>query len=226
MERGSWSDFSGDSEIWKKIAIGATSALLLVPIPLALGAVTADLEAELERIKAQSPPGKFIAMNDLLGLLGKGVIPSCILFLVLLAFAAPSVVVGLSLFQNYGWLRDEGGVSIFSFLLSNLFALLAIGVQFFITITFPIALAQYARGMNLKPAVDPLANFGFAMEMGAKYWFKAAGFWLMLCANVVFFVVGLRFVYYLPLAFVTSFLGFASLVVASRYALGQLQTKL
>lgn len=226
MERGSWSELSGDSEIWKKLAIGSVCALLFLPVPVAAGALVADLEAELERIKAKQPPGKLVSMSDIAGLLGKGVAPTFILILVVMAFCLPTVVVGMSYFQNVGWFRGESGINIFSFLLTNVFGLLALGLQFFVALTFPIAAAQYARGMNIKPAIDPLANIGFAFEMGSKYWFKATGFWLALCANIVLFVVSPAFWIDLLIRFVVTGLGFASLVVASRYALNLLQTKL
>lgn len=226
MERGSWSELSSDPGIWKKLSICTVSMLLFLTAPIAVGALNSDLESELKRAKEKSPSGNFPAMSNFIDLFWKGLAPTAILVMVTMAFCLPSVVVGMSYFQNVGWFRSGNGINIFSFLLTNLFGLLAVGVQFLVAITFPIAAVQYARGLHMKPAIDPIANVGFAIEMGSRYWLKAAGFWFALTANIVLFVVSPTFWLDLVIRIAVTGLGMASLIVSSRYALYQLQTKL
>ena len=51
MSRGSWSEISSDSDIWKKLVLGGICLLTVLPIPVALGGILEDLEAESENIK-------------------------------------------------------------------------------------------------------------------------------------------------------------------------------
>ena len=99
-------------------------------------------------------------------------------------------------------------------------------VQFFCTIIFPIALAQFGRGMNIKPAMHPMTNLGFAFEMGAPFWIKASGYWFFLLASMVLFIQGVSFWVNLPIQLILGMLAYASLIVSGRYALHQLQTRL
>lgn len=226
MERGTWSEIGKDSNIWKKLAFGAICLLTLLPIPVALGAVSTDLENELERVKNGTPSGPFPDVDRPTYFLGRGLAPAFIFLLALMAFCLPTVVVLMSSFQTYGWLKNENGVAILSLLTTCLFGLLALVVQFFVTALFPVALAQYARGLNIKPAIDPMANFGFIFEMGMPYWVKASGWYLFHLGYIVVYILGPAWWINLPLQLLFAGVGYASLIVSSRYAASQLQTRL
>jgi Protein of unknown function (DUF4013) len=226
MERGSWREISKDPEIWKKLALGSVYFLTVLPIPIALGALNTDLEDELKNIKGDKPPGKLADLDDFLTSFGRGLAPVFIFFLAMMLYCVPTIVVLMSSAQTYAWLKSEHGMNYLSFCVTSLFGLLALVVQFLCTAIFPVALAQYARGMNIKPAVDPMANLGYVFSMGAPYWAKVSGYWIFLLGSMVLFIQGINFWVDLPIRFLLSGLGFASLVVSSRYALGQLQTKL
>jgi hypothetical protein len=226
MERGSWSEVAGDSEVWKKLAIGGACFVTILPLPIALGAVLTDLETELKSIKEDKASGEFIGFEGPAGLLGRGLAPTFIFVLTLMLFCFPSVVVCLSALQAYGWTDSEFGVNILSALVTSVFGLLALAVQFLFGAIFPIALAQYARGVHIKTALDPMAAVGSFYEMGAPFWWKTTGYWLFLLASMVLTLMGINFWIDLVLRLGLASLGFASLIVASRYALGQLQTKL
>ena len=226
MERGSWSELSGDKEIWKKLAIGAVGILCVVSLPLVFGVLNTDLEAESARIKGKEPAGKFPAFEDFGTMFGRGLGPAFIFFLAMMAFCLPTVVILMSAFQTFAWLKSENSINIISFCLTGIFGLAAVAGQFVMALIFPIALAQYARGLNIKQALDPLANMGTVMEMGAPYWTKAWGYWAFLAGNIVIWIADVNFFADLALRIVVTMLGFASLIVSSRYALNQLQTKL
>ena len=224
--RGSWQEISGDSEIWKKLLVGSACLLFILPIPVALGALAQDFEDEYKKIKEDSPPGKLPGYDNPAGLLGKGLAPSFILFLAMMLYCLPTVVVLMSSAQTYAWVKSEHGLNVLSFLVTAGFGFVALAIQFLCTIIFPIALAQYGRGMSLKPAIDPMKNLGFALEMGAPYWIKASGYWFFLLASMVLFIQGISFWVDLPLRLALGMLGLASLFVSGRYALHQLQTRL
>lgn len=226
MERGSWSEIAVDAEIWKKLAIGTGCFMTLLPLPFLFGTIHQDLEAENRRIDSKEAPGELPGLDDPLGALGNGIIPCVIFFLVLMLLTAPTVVVLVSAGKTYAFFKSEIGLGVFSTLLAAIFGLLALAVQFVIAAMFPIALAQYARGLNLKPAVDPMANFGFVMQMGGVYWHKVSGLWLFLAGSMLLFVLGWSNYISMPLFIGLAGLGCASLIVSSRYALSQLKTKL
>ena len=226
MQRGSWSEISGDQEIWKKLATISGCFLLVLTAPISLGALYQDLTDENQRIKDKEPPGKLVELDNIPGLFGKGIVPTVIFFLAMMLYCVPTVVVLMSSAQTYAWLKSEHGINYLSFLVTAAFGLLALLVQFLCAILLPIALAQYARGTSLRIAVDPLANFGNAMSMGVPFWIKASGYWAFLLANIILFIQGPAFWVDLPIRVALCVLGFASLVVSSRYALNQLHTKL
>ena len=226
MALGKWSEISTDSEIWKKLAIGGTCLLLVLPAPLAFGAVFQDLETELGKLKEEVPPGEFTDMDNIAGLFGKGIAPSIICFLSLMLVGLPSIVILLSLGHLYAWFASEHGMSTMSLLLTSGLGLVALIVQFLFALIFPVALAQYARGVNIKQAMHPMAGLGIVFELGAPFWNKAAGYWLFLVSTMGITVFEFNFFVDLLIRLCLAFLGFASLVVASRYAAGQIQTKL
>lgn len=219
MERGSWSEVSGDKDIWKKLFLGAASVLCVLSLPLALGVLNTDLEAESARLKSKEPAGKFSDFSDLGTMFGRGLGPTFIFFLAMMAFCVPTVVVLMSAFQTYGWLKSENGINIISFTLTSMFGLAALAAQFGTAVLFPVAIAQYARGLNIKQALDPMSNFGFALELGATYWFKASGYWLFLASNLALWIIDANFFTDLIARLLFTMLGFASLIVSSRYAL-------
>jgi len=226
MERGSWPEISGDAEIWKKVAVGAGCFLTLLPLPFLFGTVHQDLEAENQRIESKEAPGKLPGLDDPLGALGNGLVPCFLFVMILMLMTAPTVVVLVSAGKTYAFFKSEISLGLFSTLLAAVFGLLALAAQFVISAMFPVSLAQYARGMNFKPAIDPMANFGYVMQMGSKYWHKASGLWLFLAGSMLLFVLGWPNYVSLPLFVGLAGLGYASLVVSSRYALYQLKTKL
>lgn len=226
MERGSWSDISGDQDIWKKLAIGSLCFLTVLPVPIAMGALFDDLTEESQRLKDNKGPGTFVEMDNPAGLFGRGLAPLFIFFLAMMLYCVPTVVVLMSSAQTYAWIKSEHGINYVSFIVTALFGLLALTVQFLCTILFPVALAQYSRGTSLRVSVDPLANFGNAISMGLPFWIKASGYWAFLLGSMVLFIQGPAFWIDLPIRFLLCGLGFASLIVSSRYALTQLQTRL
>jgi len=226
MSRGSWSEISSDSDIWKKLVLGGICLLTVLPIPVALGAILEDLETEGDNIKNDKPPEKFPEMDNLAVLLGKGLAPAMILFLACMLFCVPTVVLMMTGFQIYASFTGEHGIAFMSVIVSGVFGLLALAVQFASAVLFPVSMAQYARGMNLKPAISPLANLGYVSEMGAEYWMKAAGFWFFLAGNILVYIQGPVWYVNVPLQIILAVGGYASLIVSSRFALNQLQTKL
>ncbi|MFA5503953.1 MAG: DUF4013 domain-containing protein [Vulcanimicrobiota bacterium] len=226
MSRGSWSEISSDSDVWKKIVLGGICLLTVLPIPVALGGILEDLEAESANIKSDSPPGKFPEMDNFGVLLGKGLAPAVMFFVALMLFCLPTVVLMMTGFQIFASFRGEHGIAIMSVLVSAIFGLVALSLQFITAAMFPVAMAQYGRGMNLQPAMSPLANFSYVMEMGAAYWKKAAGFWFFLFGNIIVYIHGPIWYVNVPIQVALAVLGFTSLVIAARFALNQLQTKL
>ena len=226
MERGSWSEIAGDAEIWKKMAVGAGCFLTLLPLPFLFGNVHRDLEEENRRIDAKEAPGKLPGLDDPVGAIGNGIVPCFMFVLLLMLLTAPTVVVLVSAGKTYAFFKSEIGLGFFSTLLAAIFGLLALAVQFIISSMFPVALAQYARGLHFKPALDLMANFGFVMQMGPKYWHKAGGLWSFLAGSMLLFVLGWPSYISMPLFIGLAGLGYASLAVSSRYALSQLKTKL
>ena len=206
--------------------MGAVCLLTVLPIPLALGALHTDLEEEYERIKSESPPSEFTDEDHPATLFGRGLAPMFIFFLAMMLYCVPTVVVLMSSAQTYAWLKSEHGMNVLSFVVTCLFGLVALAVQFFCTALFPVALAQYARGMSLKPAVEPMANLGYVFSLGAPFWLKVSGYWIFLLGSMLLFIEGINFWIDLPLRFLLCLLGYASLIVSSRYALNELQTKL
>jgi hypothetical protein len=226
MTRGSWSEISSDSDIWKKIVLGGICLLTVLPLPIALGAVVDDLEAESKRIKEELPPGEFIDSDDFVGLLGRGLAPAFVLILALMLFCVPTVVLLMSAGHVYASFVSEHGMAVMSVLITGIFGLVALTLQFLAAIIFPISLAQYARGMNVKPAIHPLNNIGYAVTMGSRFWFKASGFWLFLMGNIVVYILGPAWYVNVPVQAMLAFLGYVSLIVSSRYALNELQNEL
>ena len=219
MERGSWSEISSDSGIWKKMLIGGVCIMTVLPIPVALGAVHTDLESEASKIKEKTRAGIFPEMYQPGTLLGRGLAPSFMFALAIMLFCLPTVVILMSAVQTYTWLNSEHGMNILSFLITAVFGIIALVAQFICALLFPLSLAQYARGMNLKPALHPLANLGHIYEMGAPYWLRGAGWWLFLIGYTVLYVVGPVWWINIPLQLLLAVVGFVSLIISSRFAL-------
>lgn len=226
MERGSWSEFAADSEIWQKVAIGAACLLTVLPLPFLFGSIHRDLENEEKKIDAGDKPGAFPGFNDPLGLLGAGLVPCIIFILLLMLLTAPTVVVLVSSGKTYAYFKSEIGLGLFSTVLAAIFGLLAVCVQFLITAMLPIGLAQNARGLTFKTVIDPLANFGYVMQMGNTFWHKAGGMWFFVAGSMLLFVMGWPNYIDLPVRFVLSAIGCTSLMTSSRYALSQLKKNL
>jgi hypothetical protein len=226
MARGSWSDISDDPEIWKKIVMGGVCMLFVLPIPVALGAIADDLEAESKRIKEGEPPGKLIDIDDFVGVLGRGLAPTFVLILAMMLFCLPTVVLLMSSIQIYASFVSEHGMAFISVLITGFFGLIALVFQFLFAILFPISLAQYARGLNIKPAIHPMNNIGSVISMGAEYWMKAAGFWFFLMGSIAMYILGPPLYVNIPIQVLLAVCGYASLIVSSRFALNELQTKL
>ena len=141
-------------------------------------------------------------------------------------FCVPTVVLLMSAGHIYASFVSEHGMAFMSVMITGIFGFIALMLQFVAAILFPISMAQYSRGMNLKPAMSPMSNFGYVVEMGAPYWMKATGFWFFLTGNIVVYILGPALYVNLPIQVVLAVLGYSSLVVSSRYALDQLQTKI
>lgn len=224
--RGSWSEISSDPDIYKKLLIGGICLLTVLPIPVALGAVVEDLESEAMNIKDGKPPGRFVAMDTPSLLLGKGLAPACMFIMALMLFCVPTVVLLMSFAHVYASFTSEHDMSIMSTLITFIAGIVALLAQFAFSIIFPIALAQYARGLHLKAALDPMANIGNMLEMGAQFWAKASGFWFFLIGYIVIYIVGIEQWYVsIPIQVAFAVVGFTSLIVSSRFALSQLQPK-
>lgn len=226
MSRGSWSEISKDSEIWKKIVMGGVCMLTALPAPIALGAVADDLEAESKRIREGEPAGEFTDVDDLVGLLGRGLAPTFVFVLALMIFCVPTVVLLMSAGHIYASFVSEHGMAYMSVFITGVFGFVALVLQFLSAIIFPVSLAQYARGMNIKPAINPLNNIGYVVTMGAEYWIKAAGFWLFLMGSIIVYILGPAFYVNVPIQIALAVLGYVSLIVSSRFALNELQVNL
>ena len=202
--------------------LGGICFLTVLPIPVALGALHTDLESEASKIKEKSPAGTFPEMDSPATLLGRGLAPSFMFALVMMLFCLPTVVILMSALQTHSWLNNEHGINILSFLITAVFAVIALAIQFICALLFPVSLAQYARGLNLKPALHPLANLSHIFEMGAPFWLKGAGWWVFLIGFTILYVVGPVWWINIPLQLLLATVGFVSLIISSRFALAHL----
>lgn len=235
MKRATWAAISKDSEIWKKISVGALSLTLLITTPVALGIINNDLENEARRRRAKSqdpPQDELPPANDLIKLAVDGLSPSFVFLGALCLFFLASIPVGLSYFNLYVFFRpvnevvpemhQEVHISWISLILFTIIGLAGFLAQCLSTLSLPVALAHYARGTDIRPALAVVPNILTVTEMGLDYWKKAAGVTLgILGVTLVFVTSGLGLDWYLsfPLSFLLSAIGFVSLVLASRHAL-------
>jgi hypothetical protein len=235
MDRSSWSAISKDPDIWKKIGVGAGSLAFILTSPIALGIVNSDLEAEVQRRQDKEPAGAETALppvDDLLKLLTSGIGPAMLFVGALMMFAIATIPVGLSYFQLYALFRPANelvpelhqklSIPITSVLLYFIIGGLGLAAQAMVAASLPVALAQYARGKDLRPALAVVPNALTVMEMGMPYWLKAAGTALgMMAMTIIFITGGFGFGFLastLAWVFVAAAL-FISLVLASRFAL-------
>lgn len=235
MNRATWAAISRDSEIWKKIGIGAVSLALVLTTPIALGIVSNDLDAEAQRhrTKSSDPPTNELPKTDELGKLAvDGIAPSMVFFGALCLFLLASIPVGLTYFNLYVFFRpaneivpemhQEVHVSIVSVILFALIGLVGFLAQCLAAASLPVALAQSARGKDIRPALAIIPNAVTVTEMGFDYWKKAAGVAFGLLGMTSIFVTGaFGMPWYLstPVCLLICAIGFVSLVLASRHAL-------
>lgn len=240
-DRTSWTELAKDPEIGKKLLLGATSLVFLLPTPIALGLLNTDLEKEAQRRQAKQPPlenGHLPKMDDLGGLLSSGFGPTMVYAGALLLFAIATIPFGLSYFNLYAIfrpanelvpeLRMETSTPYGSVIVFALIALVGLLLQAIVATSLPIALAQYARGKDIRPALDVIANASTVVELGASYWFKASGTFLGLLVMTFVFITGgfgLNMVLSTLLCVAVCALAFASLILSSRQALEHLVTE-
>lgn len=243
MERSRWSAISGDPEIWKKITLGGACLMLLLPTPIALGIVNTDLEAQAQQLQDKTPAkSTFLPPADeLFKLFGSGFGPSLVYLGALLMYAIGTIPLGLSYFQLYAvfdkgsQLAEELGTKmevsmpVTQILLFVLIALLGLALQAVIAASLPVALAQYARGKDPRPALAVIPNAMTVLEMGGSYWLKASGVaFAMLFMTIVFITGGfnLHWILSTALCLVVCAFGFVALVLSSRHALEHVAAEL
>lgn len=242
MDRANWSAISKDSEIWKKLTMGATSLAFILTCPLALGIVNTDLEEEARRIHEKQPPSSdnFLPkVDDATKLVMDGIGPAMLFCAALMMFAIATIPVGLSYFQLYALFRpanelvpemhQELAVPITSVLLWILILAVGVILQFVVAASFPVAMAQYARGKDPRPALAVVPNALTVLEMGFGYWLKVAGVAVGLMAMTMIFITGgfgFGFVISTLVWFAISAGMFVSLVLSSRMALGHIAAEL
>jgi hypothetical protein len=231
MDRSSWSAISKDPEIWKKIAIGAGSLLFFIPTPLALGMVNLDLEGEAQRLSAKEPPSgdsRLPSVDDLSKLLMSGIGPTMLFVAACVLFAIPAVPTGLAVLQMYAFLRpgSELSLPIMSLLVSLIIGCLGLAGQVLAASSFPVALAQYARGKDLRPALAVLPNAITVVEMGMTYWLKVSGVVFGMLSMTVLFIVGLPWYLNFPVCFAIFAIFFVSLALSARFALAHVAAEL
>ncbi len=228
MERASWSALSRDESIWKKIAFGGVSLCLLLPTPLALGLLQKDLEAQAAALNTGTTSDGLPEVDNPGGLVAEGVGPTLLYIGSLMLFTVPTIAFLFSSFNVMIWLRadEDSGVrlGLFSILLMLLLGLGALLLQFLTASMLPVALAQYARGKDLKPALSPIDNASRVIEFGAAYWLKTSGFVIALLGVLILNMVQIPFYASLAVTFVLFCIAFVSLILASRHALVELTT--
>lgn len=242
MDRASWSAISKDPEIWKKIGMGTMSLAFILTAPLALGIINADLEGETKRIHDKQPPGEDTELpkvDDIAKLVMDGIGPAMLFCGALFLFAMATIPVGLAGFQLFALFRPANelvpemhqklSLPITSVILY--FIILAVGMvaQAIVAASFPVAMAQYARGKNPLPALAVGPNAMTVVEMGFGYWLKAAGTAVGLMAMTTFFITGgfgFGYVISTLVWLLVSAAMFVSLVLSSRAALAHIAAEL
>jgi hypothetical protein len=230
MDRSSWSALSKDPELWKKIALGAGSLLLFIPIPVAMGIVNLDLENEVQRKASKEPPGDgaLPSVDDLAKVVMSGIGPSMLFLAAAVLFAIPAIPTGLALLQMYAFLRPGSELSIpfMSLLVSLVIGLVGLAGQVLAAASFPVALAQYARGKDLRPALAVLPNAVTVVEMGMPYWIKVSGVVFGMLSMTVLSIIGLVWYLNLPVCLAIFAIFFVSLTLSSRFALAHITAEL
>ncbi len=242
MGRTDWATVSKDPEIWKKIAIGGACLTTILPAPIALGMINSDLEAEVARRsgKKSDPPQEYLTGVDDFGkLITSGLGPAMLCAAALLMFAIATIPLGLSYFQLYAFFRPVNelvpelqakvAVPITSVLLYFVIGGLGLAAQAVIAACFPIALAQYARGLDLVPALSPINNAMLVVEMGMGFWSRALGTAAGMLLMTIIFITGgfgLNWFFSTLLCFAVCCWAFVSLALSSRYALEHITAEL
>lgn len=222
MVRGEWSTISGDSEFWKKVGIASACLNFVVTAPLTMGLIVEDLEAEYERMKNNEKEGSLKGFDDPSGLFSSGVGGCLLFFATILIYGLPTILTLFAYFQIYTMFHSEiMEFKLVSFLLNMIFLLTGLFFQFVVAASFPVSLAQYSRGKDLRPALSPFDNGMTVLQMGADYWKKASGLagGLIVMTAVVF--QGVPFLVSLVLFLVLMGGAFVSTVLASRHALAE-----
>lgn len=222
MVRGEWSTISGDSEFWKKVGIASVCLNFVITAPLTLGLVVEDLEAEFERMKNNEKETSLKGFDDPSSLFSSGIGGLLLLFATLLIYGLPTILTLFAYFQIYTMFHSEiMEFKLVSFLLNMVFLGIGLFFQFVVIASYPVSLAQYARGKDLRPALSPFDNGMTVLQMGMAYWKKAlglAGGFIVMTA-VVF--QGVPFIVSLVLYLLLMGAAFISTVLASRHALAE-----
>lgn len=219
MEHGRWSDISSDPELAKKVFFGSFCLSTFLFTPFALGALATDLETEAKLIEEKKPSGHLPTLDNFALLLGKGIIPTFILGLVLLLSLIPGIPAILSFVKLLTVFKSEFGTSFFSLLTSAGLGIAALALQFLVSLLCPIAFAQHARGVSLRTAMDPLSCASYAIEMGSTFWLKASGMWLAFLLGIILSITGMSYMFQIPAFFIIMAPAYVSLALSSRYAL-------
>ncbi len=224
MDRSSWSVISKDGGIWKKIAWGTGSLFLLLSTPIAMGIVSLDLEEEHRRLGMKEPPGPLPPVDDLGKVFSSGIGPSLILLGAGFLFAVPTAV---AMFPAFQWLaffhsRSEVSPPIMSLVINSVIGLFCLAGQVLASASLPVALAQYSRGRDLRPALAVLPNISSVLEMGSPYWAKVAGVSIGCIAMLALQFIGLEWYINVPITLGICAMFFVSLVLSSRHAFGYL----
>jgi hypothetical protein len=242
MDRSSWAAISKDPDIWKKIGVGTASLCFILSAPLALGIINTDLEAEATRLHEKRPPEKDQSLppvDDLLKLLMSGIGPALLLMLTMLMFAIATIPTGLAAFNLYAFFRppnelapelhQEISLPLTSVVLYLLIGAVGLALQALVAAVFPVALAQYARGKDLLPALAVVGNTITVLEMGLDYWLRVSGVAIgMVSMTIIFITGGFGFGFVLSTLIWLAVTGgmFVSLVLASRFALTHIAAEL
>jgi len=154
-------------------------------------------------------------------------------------FAIATIPLGLSYFQLYAHFRPVNelvpemhtqlAIPFTSVLLYFIIAAAGLALQAMVAMSLPVALAQYARGKDLRPALAVIPNALTVIEMGMSYWFKALGGALGLLVMTLVFITGgfgLHWILSTLLCLVVCSLAFVSLVISARFALGHIAAEL
>ncbi len=226
MENTRLSSLTQDSEFGKKLAFAALSLLLIVTSPLAMGLISSDLEEQTKGLKKGDPPEGLPSIDRPAQLLGEGIGPTLLLIASILIFSVPTGVFLFSFVNVSVYFRaaeDAIRMSFFSLIPIILIGLAALALQMLAGLMLPVALAEYARGKDLRPALSPVNNALRVVEYGAQYWLKAAGVPIALLGLVLLSMIQLPFKLNIIIPFFLAAWAVLSLILGGRYAVSQLE---